>query len=174
MRTRNQRDILGATSRVALNSIFNENSVILRPACFDPKHNHDPKDAANTGATAGGFNASLVTALKWRVDRTLLTIEVLCPIDFNIDNPNILRMGLTNDMNQSYINISDGSATHGPACSYCCVNTNTPFLLATMTSGLPSLLMSPVVTCVPTPLSSSIRCGMNSALPLPSRLSWNQ
>jgi hypothetical protein len=81
MRTRNQRDILGATSRVALNSIFNE---------------------------------TLVTALKWRVDRTLMTIEVLCPIGFNIDNPNILRMGLTNDMNQSYINISDGSATHGP------------------------------------------------------------
>src|SRR6266404_2053009 len=46
---------------------------------------------------------------------------------------------------------------------YCCVKTNTPILLATMMSGLPSLFTSPVVTCVPTPLSSSIRCGMNSA-----------
>src|SRR5688572_3564312 len=63
---------------------------------------------------------------------------------------------------------------HAAPCAYCCVKTNTPFLLATMTSGLPSLLRSPVVTCVPTPLSSSMRCGMNSAPPLPSRLSWNQ
>lgn len=62
-----------------------------------------------------------------------------------------------------------GASSTAPPPPYRCVKTNTPFLLATITSVLPSLLRSPVVTCVPTPLSSSMRCGMNSAPPLPSR-----
>ncbi len=52
--------------------------------------------------------------------------------------------------------------------------TKTPILLPTTTSILPSLLTSPGVTWVPTPLASSMRWGMNCAPPLPSRLIWNQ
>jgi len=58
--------------------------------------------------------------------------------------------------------------------AHCWVNANTPRLLATMMSGRPSPLRSPTVTCVPTPLSASTRCGTNVAPPLPSRSRRNQ
>src|ERR1017187_3718853 len=55
-----------------------------------------------------------------------------------------------------------------------CLKTKTPFLLPTTTSGYLGLLTYPVVTCVPTPESSSIRQGINSAWPLAGRTSLNQ
>src|SRR5664279_1068418 len=55
-----------------------------------------------------------------------------------------------------------------------CLKTNTPFLLPTTTSGYLGLLTIPTVTSVPTPESSSIRWGINSAWPLAGRTSLNQ
>jgi hypothetical protein len=53
-------------------------------------------------------------------------------------------------------------------------STQTPFLFATSTSILPSRFTSSVVTCVPTPLSSSIKWGTKCARSSPSRRSSNQ
>ena len=58
--------------------------------------------------------------------------------------------------------------------SHRCVKANTPRLLATATSGLPSPFRSATVTCVPTPLSSSIFSATYRAPPEPSRSSRNQ
>lgn len=52
-------------------------------------------------------------------------------------------------------------------------NTNTPFLFPIPISLRPSPFTSPTATCVPTPESSSSKCGTNSAPPSP-RFNSNQ
>ena len=52
--------------------------------------------------------------------------------------------------------LTAGACIRRRAARYFWRKANTPRLLATITSGLPSAFRSATVTCVPTPLSSSI------------------